>query len=50
MIWHKQTNSSRHLEDIQSVLAITKVDKNYLKRWANKLDLSKEMEKVINNI
>jgi len=46
LIWFSQTNSSRHLEDAQSVLKLAKPNKNYLKKWALKLDLSNELEKL----
>lgn len=32
--WYKLSNSTRQLEDIESVLKITKVDVNYIKKWA----------------
>lgn len=37
--WYKISPSSRHLEDIESVLKISKVDKRYLKNWVEKLDI-----------
>ncbi|PJC47632.1 MAG: hypothetical protein CO034_01770 [Parcubacteria group bacterium CG_4_9_14_0_2_um_filter_35_11] len=39
--WYKQTQSSRHSEDIQSVLKISgkKLNMKYLKKWAEKLGL-----------
>ena len=36
LLWYKQSNSSRQLEDIESVLKISKVDLKYIKRWARK--------------
>lgn len=36
LLWHKDSESSRQLEDIRSVLKISKVDKKYLKTWAEK--------------
>ncbi len=37
--WYQQSQSNRHLEDIESVLKISgkKLDMSYLKRWAKKL-------------
>lgn len=46
LLWYKQTGSNRHLEDAQSVLEISPVDKNYLKKWALKLELGGELEKL----
>lgn len=35
LLWHKQSQSSRHLEDIESVLKIQKkIDYKYLRKWA----------------
>jgi hypothetical protein len=40
--WYQETQSSRHLEDAQSVLKISheKLDLKYLKQWAEKLNVS----------
>jgi hypothetical protein len=37
--WYEKSNSSRHLEDIESIFKISgeKLDKTYLKKWAKKL-------------
>lgn len=39
--WYEQSQSSRHLEDIRSVIKSCgkKLDKKYLKQWAGKLDV-----------
>ena len=34
LLWHKESSSTRQLEDIQSVLAISKVDLKYIRNWA----------------
>jgi len=46
LIWHKESGSSRHLEDIESILKISgdKIDQPYIKEWATKLNLSKVWE------
>ncbi|HXK40906.1 MAG TPA: nucleotidyl transferase AbiEii/AbiGii toxin family protein [Candidatus Paceibacterota bacterium] len=44
--WYKISPSSRHLEDIESVLKISKVDKEYLKSWVEKLDVADIWEKI----
>jgi len=47
--WYQETQSSRHLEDIQSVLKISgkKIDMKYLKRWAKKLEVLDILNKII---
>lgn len=47
LIWYKNTTSTRHLEDVQTVLKISKINKNHLQRWADKLELSKELERLL---
>ncbi len=42
LIWYKQSGSTRHLEDIESILANSKIDKKYLNLWVKKLGLEKE--------
>lgn len=42
LIWYKQSSSTRHLEDIKSILANSKIDKRYLNLWIKKLGLEKE--------
>lgn len=51
LLWHKESYSTKQLDDIKSVLAITKVDVKYIKNWAIKQDtietfnaLSKELK------
>lgn len=46
LIWFGQTQSSRHLEDAQTVLDVTPVSKNLIKSWALKLNLTDEYEKL----
>lgn len=36
LLWFQASQSTRQLEDIKSVLAITKVDIRYVKNWAEK--------------
>lgn len=49
LIWYKQSGSSRHLEDIQSIAQFSKdqLDINYLKKWA-KLNSLELLEEIIN--
>ncbi len=39
LIWYKSAETSRHLEDVESILKISgkKLDMKYLKQWAKKL-------------
>lgn len=39
LIWYKETMSSRHLEDIKSIISISKIDKEYIKRTTKHLNL-----------
>lgn len=47
--WYQQTQSNRHLEDIESVLKISdkKIDISYLKQWAKKLKVLEILNKLI---
>lgn len=47
LIWHKENGSDRQLEDVESVLKISKVDKKYLKKWAELLNVSQILNKLI---
>jgi len=51
LIWHKKTETSRHLEDAESIIKISgkKLDKKYLTKWAKKLGISKILNKIIKN-
>ena len=48
LTWHKESGSSRHLEDIESVVKISgdKLDYPYIERWAVKLSVSKLWDEV----
>lgn len=47
MRWYQASQSTRHLEDIESVIAITKkLDWQYLEKWAGELGLSEELQKL----
>ncbi len=47
--WYQKTQSSKHLEDAESVLKISKAKLNtkYLRRWAKKLGVSSILNKVM---
>jgi len=48
LVWHKETESARQLEDVESILKISGQDlnKKYLKVWAKKLDV----EDILNTL
>lgn len=47
LLWHKQSESTRQLEDIASVMDVQKnLDKKYLILWINKLGLQQEWQKA----
>lgn len=52
LLWFKESNSNRHLEDIQSVIAIIKdqLDFDYLKKWAKKQKTLGVLEEMISLI
>jgi len=47
--WYKLSNSTRQLEDIESVLKISKVDLDYIKKWAGKHGTIEVLDKIIKN-
>lgn len=48
LIWFKESQSTRQLEDIASVMDIQKdLDQKYLALWINKLGLKKEWQKCL---
>ncbi len=49
LCWYQQSESSRHLEDAESIFKISgnKLDKKYLKIWADRLDISELLAKLI---
>ena len=49
LLWHKDSGSTRHLEDAESILKITKVDLKYIKRWASRQSTLKILNKILIN-
>ena len=47
--WHKQDKSSRHIEDVESILKISgqKLNKEYLIYWVNKLGFQEILNKLL---
>ncbi len=48
LLWYKSAETSRHLEDIESILKISgeKLNMRYLKQWAIKLGVSGILKKI----
>jgi len=49
LLWYKESESTRHLEDIESILKISKVDMDYIKKWSTKQSTIKILNKIIKN-
>lgn len=51
LLWYKSEETSRHLEDIESILKISgeKLDMKYLKNWAKKSGVLKILNKLLCN-
>lgn len=47
LLWYKESESTRHLEDVQSILKISKVDLSYIKNWAKKQSTIKIFNKIL---
>lgn len=48
--WFKDSDSSRHLEDIKSIFKISKVDLDYVKNWAEKQGTMEIFNKIISAV
>ena len=48
--WYQQGQSIRHIEDIESILKISKVDLRYIRKWARKQSTSDVFNKVFQKI
>jgi hypothetical protein len=49
LLWYKETLSDRHIEDVQSVIKISKINKSYLKKKMKELDLLDVYKKIKSN-
>lgn len=45
--WYKLTETSKHLEDIKSIMKISKVDREYIDHWAKQQSTSEILAKII---
>jgi hypothetical protein len=51
LVWHEKSQSTRHLEDIESVVAIQKkLNWKYIRRWAKIQDTEKYLNLVLKKI
>ena len=48
LLWYKASKSTRHLEDIESILKISKVDLKYIKQSAVRQSTTKILEDLLN--
>lgn len=48
--WYKNSGSTRHLEDAESILKITEVDLEYIKEWAEKQETTEILENLLRKI
>jgi len=48
LLWYQESQSTRHLEDIESIMRIQEnLDVNYLKTWAERLNVSKIFKQTL---
>jgi hypothetical protein len=48
--WYKNSGSTRHLEDAESILKITEVDLEYIKKWAERQETIEILENLSEKI
>ena len=49
LIWYKEGQGAKQLEDIKSILKIAKPDLNYIKDWAERQSTAEILEKILKN-
>lgn len=47
LLWYKNSGSTRHLEDAESILKISKVNLRYIEKWANQQSTLKIFKKIL---
>lgn len=47
LLWFKESQSNHHLQDIEGILKISKIDQNYLKNWALQQSTIKILEEIM---
>ncbi|MEK7593133.1 MAG: nucleotidyl transferase AbiEii/AbiGii toxin family protein [Patescibacteria group bacterium] len=50
LLWHKNSGSTRHLEDAESILKITEVDLEYINDWAGKQSTMEILKNLLGKI
>jgi hypothetical protein len=50
LIWYKEGQGAKQLEDIKSIFEITKPDLNYIKNWAKQQSTADILEKILKTI
>lgn len=48
--WYKASESTRHLEDTESILKISKVDRKYIRNWARRQSTIKILENLLSKL
>lgn len=48
LLWYKDSGSTRHLEDAESILKITKIDLKYIQKWLMKQSTSEIFKEILN--
>lgn len=49
LLWYKEGGSTRHLEDAESILKISKIDIEYIKQWAKRQNTIKIFDDLYKN-
>ena len=50
LIWYKEGQGAKQLEDIKTILKIAKPNLNYIKNWAKKTSTNKILEEIISDL
>ncbi|MBT9171291.1 MAG: hypothetical protein DDT18_01664 [Actinobacteria bacterium] len=48
LLWYKDSGSTRHLEDAESIFKITKIDLKYIQEWSIKQSTSEIFKEILN--
>lgn len=47
LLWFKESQSTRHLEDIEGIIKISKIELNYIKNWAERQSTIKILSEIL---
>ena len=50
LLWLKESRSSKHSEDIRSILKISRPDLNYISGWAKKTSTYDILKEILNDL